>query len=487
MELADYVRALRRGWITICVFVLSGILGGALLSLMATPVYSSQTQLFVAIQSSGNISELQQGNSFSQARVQSYVKTARTPIVLQPVIDDLSLNTTPSQLADKVAATADSNTVLITLTAVDDSPAQASAIAQSVAQNLVEAVEVLEGDSRVKLSVVTPASVPTAPSSPNNSTYLGVGVIAGLALGLLTVFMWSVRDSKVRGEVELRRVSDIPLLGALYFDSDAVKKPLLTQSPGQSPRAESFRQVRTNLQFTNVSQNQQKSVLVTSSVPGEGKTTTATNMAIALAQSGQRVALVDADLRRPMVASYLGLEGGAGLTTALIGAAELPDLLQPWGEDELFVLTSGQIPPNPSELLGSEGMTRIISHLESDFDVVIIDAPPLIPVTDATVLSQKVGGVVLVVGAAKVRTQDLEKSLSSLELVDAQVLGVVLNLLPSKGPDAYAYAYHSYESKPDAARKYAPAKVFNGSHMRSARRSRNTDTDFDALVSKSSS
>jgi capsular exopolysaccharide synthesis family protein len=150
-----------------------------------------------------------------------------------------------------------------------------------------------------------------------------------------------------------------------------------------------------------------------------------------------------------MVAEYLGLERDAGLTTALIGHADLDDLLQPWGEDNLFILTSGQVPPNPSELLGSEAMRELILRLENTFDAVIIDAPPLLPVTDAAVLAQQVGGVVLVVGSQKVRSNDLEKSLAALEMVDADLLGIVLNRLPGKGPDAYAYSYYSYDSKQD--------------------------------------
>ncbi|BCW20200.1 hypothetical protein NtRootA9_29080 [Arthrobacter sp. NtRootA9] len=273
-----------------------------------------------------------------------------------------------------------------------------------------------------------------------------IGLFAGLAAGIGIIALRSILDTRIRGEIDLRRMTDAPLLGGISFDADAAKKPLLTQAAAQSPRAESFRQLRTNLQFAHVS-HKSKTVLVTSSLPGEGKSTTAVNLAMALAQAGQAVALVDADLRRPMVAEYLGLERHAGLTTALVGHAELDDLLQPWGDDNLYVLTSGQVPPNPSELLGSEAMRNVIVRLESTFDAVIIDAPPLLPVTDAAVLAQQVGGVVLVVGAQKVRSNDLEKSLAALEMVDGDLLGIVMNRLPAKGPDAYAYGYYSYDRK----------------------------------------
>lgn len=429
---------------------LIGILGAGAASLLMKPSFTSETKLFVALQNSGSVSELTQGNAFSQARVQSYVKTVTTPTVLQPVIDSLALDTTPQSLAQSIAATSDINTVLISISVQNESPVQAAAIAQAVSRSLIDAVDELEkpsqgGSSPVKLSIVTPATAPAAPSSPNIKMNLVVGLLLGLAAGVGTAVLRSILDTKIRGEADLLRVADVAVLGGVSYDPDAVRKPLLTQTAPQSPRAESFRQLRTNLQFAHVS-HKSKTVLMTSSMPGEGKSTTALNLAIALAQTGQTVALVDADLRRPMIAEYLGLERGAGLTTALIGKADLNDLLQPWGSDNLYVLTSGRVPPNPSELLGSEAMAGLISQLESSFDAVIIDAPPLLPVTDAAVLAQQVGGVVLVVGSQKVRTTEIEKSLAALEMVEADLLGVVLNRLPSKGPDAYAYSYYAYEN-----------------------------------------
>lgn len=447
LELRDYMRILRRSWILIVASALVGLLVSGAASVLTAPTYKAETQLFVAIQGSGSIQELQQGNTFSQARVQSYVKTVDSPIVLQPAIDSLGLKITSDQLAAKVQASTDVNTVLITLAVSDKSPVQAAAIAQAVADSLVRAIDVLEkpkngGASPVSLSIIKPATAPTAPSAPNTRMNLVLGLLVGVAVGTALSIFRNALDNKIRGEEDVLRITDAPLLGAIAFDQDALRKPLLTQSAPQSPRAESFRQLRTNLQFTNVG-GEDQTVLITSSVPGEGKSTTATNLAIALAQTGQRVCLIDADLRRPMVHEYLGLEGRVGLTTALLGTVEINDLLQPWGKDELFVVTSGRIPPNPSELLGSERMKSFLDELERDFDKIIIDAPPLLPVTDAAVLSQHVGGVIIVVGAQKLKVRDLQKSLDALEMVGATTYGIVLNRVPSRGPDAYSYGYYA--------------------------------------------
>lgn len=449
MDLSEYLRIARRHWMLIAVTTLAGLLVGGAIAVLTKPVYTAETELFVAIQNSGSVQELQQGNTFSQSRVQSYAKTITTPAVLQPAIEALGLEQTPEQLAKKVRATTDLNTVLIAIAVDDTSPVTAAATAQAVADSLIKVVDVLErpkagGTSPVSLSIVTPAEAPSEPSAPNTRLYLLIGLVIGLTLGIAAALLRSMLDNRIRGEIDLRRITDAPLLGGIAFDQDATKKPLLTQARHQSPRAEAFRQLRTNLQFANFA-GKAKTLLVTSSLPGEGKSTTATNLAIALAQAGQSVCLIDADLRRPMINEYLGLDRNAGLTTALVGAGDINDLLQPWGEDNLFVITSGQIPPNPSELLGSDEMDALIRRLEHAFDVVIIDAPPLLPVTDAAVLSQHVGGVVIVVGSHRAKQQDLEKSLGALKMVGANLLGIVLNRLPAKGPDAYAYGYYGQQ------------------------------------------
>ncbi|WP_078107781.1 polysaccharide biosynthesis tyrosine autokinase [Arthrobacter sp. SRS-W-1-2016] len=479
MDLRDYLRIVRHNWILIVATTLGCLLISGVVTVLSKPTYSADTQLFVAIQNSGSVQELQQGNTFSQARVQSYAKTVGSPIVLQPVIDSLGLHETSDELARRVTTSTDLNTVIINISVTDTSPAQAAAIAQAVSGSLIKTVDTLEkpktgGASPVSLSIIKPATAPVTPSAPNTRLNLLIGFLLGLVLGVAAAVLRTVLDNRVRGELDLRRVTDAPLLGGISFDQDAVKKPLLTQTEAQSPRAESFRQFRTNLQFANVS-GQAKTVLITSSLPGEGKSTTATNLAIALAQAGQTVCLIDADLRRPMVSEYLGLDGNAGLTTALIGTADINDLLQAWGEESLFVLTSGQIPPNPSELLGSVEMKQLILRLEEAFDHVVIDAPPLLPVTDAAVLSQHVGGVVVVVGSQKLRHNDLQKALSSLEMVGSNVLGVVLNRLPAKGPDAYTYGYYSQKESP-------ALKATVGAASENQRSRRLPDNSFDGFI-----
>jgi capsular exopolysaccharide synthesis family protein len=245
-------------------------------------------------------------------------------------------------------------------------------------------------------------------------------------------------DTRIRNEHDVESVTDVSILGGIVFDPKAAERPLIVHVDPRSPRAESFRSLRTNLQFLDVGRAD-RSFVVTSAVPSEGKSTTAANLAIALADSGASVLLIDADLRRPKMAQYMGIEGGAGLTDVLIGRAEVADVIQPWGRAKLFVLPAGRIPPNPSELLGSARMMHFIGEFNKNYDVVIYDTPPLLPVTDAAILAKSVGGALVVVSAGRTHKNQLRGAIAALANVEASISGLVLTMLPAKGPDAYGY------------------------------------------------
>lgn len=449
MELWDYVKVLRRRWVIVVATTLLAVLVAGLASVLATPMYRAQAQVFVSTQSSESASDLFQGSSFAQQRVRSYADVVTTPKVLQPVVDELDLDTTVAQLGEQVSASVPPETVLIDLAVVDEDPEQARAIANAVAASFVTTITELEtpqagGASPVRVTVVEDAATPTAPFAPDVVRNIGLAVVLGLAAGFGLALLRHSTDTRLRGEQSVREITEATILGGIPFDPDAIKHPLAVRADTRGRRAEAFRQLRTNLQFVDASQHP-RSVVITSSIPEEGKSTTACNLAIALSEAGRRVCLVEADLRRPKISNYLGLEGGVGVTTVLIAEAELADVLQPWGDQGLVVLAAGQTPPNPSELLGSRGMDAMLRELELKFDHVLIDAPPLLPVTDAAVVSKLADGVIMVVGIGSADRRDLARALTSLESVGSRLLGVVLNRLPTKGADSdgyYGYGYH---------------------------------------------
>jgi polysaccharide biosynthesis transport protein len=460
VELKDYIRIIRKRWRIIIAAMLVVLAGAALATLLSPKVYEAQTQLFVSTSGGNDTSALLQGSSFTQARVISYADVITTPKVLDPVIASLKLNTTADKLAGQITATVPLNTVLIQVAVSDPSPQLAAQIADAVGKQFTSTVADLEAVSQtaaspVKISIVSTPTVPIAPISPKPARNLALGVVLGLLLGLGLALLRDLLDTTIKGEKDCAEVTDATVIGGIAFDPDAPKHPLIVQADPHNPRAEAFRTLRTNLQFVDAA-NHPRSIVFTSSVPSEGKTTTAANLAITMAAAGARVCVVEGDLRRPRLLEYMGLDGSVGLTNVLIGQGDLSDALQLFAHTGLQVLGAGPVPPNPSELLGSAAMEKTLRELESRFDVVIIDAPPLLPVTDAAVLSTIAGGTVLVVGVGLVDRDHLTKSLQTLDAVQGRVLGLVVNRVPTKGADAYYY-YHDYAphspAKPASPRK----------------------------------
>jgi len=455
VELKDYIRLIRKRWRIIVAATLVVLAGAALATALSPKVYEAQAQLFVSTSGGNDSSALLQGSNFTQQRVKSYADVITTPKVLDPVIKTLGLDTTAAKLGTHVTATVPLDTVLIQVAVNDSSPRRAADIADAVGKQFTSTVAELEEISKttpspVKISIVSTPTVPTAPISPKPARNLALGVVLGLMVGLGLALLRDLLDTTIKGEKDCAEVTEATVIGGISFDSDAPKRPLIVQADPHGPRAEAFRTLRTNLQFVDAA-NHPRSIVFTSSLPAEGKSTTAANLAITMAASGARVCVVEGDLRRPRLLEYMGLDGSVGLTNVLIGQANLTDALQQFADAGLYVLGAGALPPNPSELLGSAAMEKTLRELESRFDVVIIDAPPLLPVTDAAVLSTIAGGTVVVVGVGMVDRDNLARSLQSLDAVKGRVLGLVLNMVPTKGADSY-YTYSGYASDPPRKR-----------------------------------
>jgi len=449
VELRDYIRILRKSWVLILVLALTGIGVASALSILQTPKFSATAKVFVSTQGSGSTSDLQQGNTFTVQRVKTYSDLVTTSVVLLPVIAALDLGIPADELAKRITASAPLDTSIINITVIDTDPVRAAGIANAASQSLTAVVQQFEtsdsanATSTVKLTRAQEATVPSVPVSPNVPLNIALGALLGLALGVGLAVLRETLETRIRNEHDVEQVTDAAILGGIVFDPKAQERPLIVHVDPRSPRAESFRTLRTNLQYLDVGRTD-RSFVITSSIESEGKSTTGANLAIALADTGVRVLLVDADLRRPKIADYMGLEGAVGLTDVLIGRAQLEDVIQPWGTAKLFVLPAGHVPPNPSELLGSARMVHFIAEFNRAFDVIIYDAPPLLPVTDAAILAKSVGGAIVVVAAGRTHKNQLKGALAALENVGAAVSGLVLTMLPTKGPDAYGYGRYGY-------------------------------------------
>lgn len=218
---------------------------------------------------------------------------------------------------------------------------------------------------------------------------------------------------------------------------------LITVTQPKSPIAEQYRTIRTNIEFMAVDK-EIKVILITSATQSEGKSTTSSNLAVAYAQQGKKVLIIDTDMRRPTVHYTFKVANGLGLSSLLTRQAELEKAILPTKVDNLSILTAGPIPPNPAELLSSRSMENLIVQLREEYDVIILDAPPLLQVADSRITSKLTDGVVLVVGCTTSDRQRVLKAKEQLELAEAKILGVVLNRRELTDDSAYQY-YYSYE------------------------------------------
>ena len=452
MELKTFITIVRTRWLLIVVVTLSAVLLGATASLATAKSYSSSTQLFVSVSSIGSsdAGDLVQGSSAAQAKVRSYVSVVTSGRVLEPVIADLGLDTTPAGLAAKISASSPVNTSLIDISVSDPDPAQAARLTGAVAASFEKVVEeqlerpVGGGNGLVTVETLDDPAVPTRPTEPKPVLWIGLALGLGLLSGTALALLRNTLDTRIRSKADIGEVTDAPLLGGIGFHAEASTAPLIVHNEPRSPLAESYRALRTNLQFVSF-EGHNRTFVVTSAMPGEGKSTTAANLAVCLAETGASVLLVDADLRRPRVAEMMGLEGTIGLTDLLVGRAELVDAVQPWGNLDLHVLPSGTVPPNPSELLGSLAMASLVSAVEIDYDFVVIDSPPLLPVTDAAVLSRCVTGVIVATAAQRSSRHQLKQALAAISEIGSRTVGIVLTMAPTKGLGAYGYgAYGTY-------------------------------------------
>ena len=218
---------------------------------------------------------------------------------------------------------------------------------------------------------------------------------------------------------------------------------LITVTQPKSPIAEQYRTIRTNIEFMAVDK-EIKVILITSATQSEGKSTTSSNLAVAYAQQGKKVLIIDTDMRRPTVHYTFKVANGLGLSSLLTRQAELEKAILPTKVDNLSILTAGPIPPNPAELLSSRSMENLMLQLRESYDVIILDAPPLLQVADSRITSKLTDGVVLVVGCTTSDRQRVLKAKEQLELAEAKILGVVLNRRELTDDSAYQY-YYSYE------------------------------------------
>lgn len=462
-------------------------------TLLQPKVYRADASGYVApaqAESQTDSSTAYVSDNLAKSKVKSYVDVGTWRAVGEHARAELGLEVSPERLVQRVEVSNPVDTVVIKVDARGASPEEARDLASAWIRGMQTEIEKIESggtgiDPSITLVTADSARLPQSPSSPNVPLALTVGAFVGLVVGVGYALLRFTLDRRIRSAEGVERETGLNVVGAIpeekSFTADNRLIPFDGANTSSSKNvhlyavSEAVRELRTNIQFMDVD-SPPRILVITSPLPGEGKSTTAANLAITLSASGQPVVLIDGDLRRPMVATIFHLIGDAGLTDILAGRATVDDVAQPVGRTgALRVIAAGKIPPNPSEILGSQRM-RDLLHTLSEDAVVIIDAPPLIPVTDAAVLSNRTDGAIIVTTVGRTTFDALKKAQQNLERAGGRALGVVLNRVPRKGSGAAYYGYQYtgtyYRTNDEAAADLVPAPAAALPDGRRARRTR---------------
>ncbi|WP_165872887.1 polysaccharide biosynthesis tyrosine autokinase [Nocardioides jejuensis] len=449
MDLNDYLKALRNHWFGSLLILAGCAIAAFGLSSTMPKVYAANANGFV---STGTTTDLALGSvsdSLAKSRATSYVDIATSRATAQGVVDDLGLKTNPAGLVGQISVAQPEDTVLLKITARASTPKLAQQIADAWVRSLANEVTKIEApdgklkDGTPRVIPVEQAALPTSPISPNTSRNTLLGGALGLVLALAYSAIRSNLDKRLRFATDVQERFQVPVVGEIPVTPLFRPGDTAGRRTTEDPRtAEAFRKLRTNLMYMDVDAPPRVFV-ITSPRPGDGKSTIASNIAMTLENMGEQVVLIDADLRRPTQAKKFQLDDAIGLTSVLTGQLDLEEALQDVpGAPRLRVLTSGPLPPNPSELLGTHAWRRLVDGLR-ERSYVVIDAPPLLPVTDAAVAARNADGAFVVVNARNTVEDDLSRSLQALDAVNARMLGTVINRM-AKRSNRYAYDGYGY-------------------------------------------
>jgi len=458
VEATRLLAILRRWWWLLVLGVVVG--GGASfgVSKAMTPIYQSSTTLLVnQTQTPGVIAY----NDIltSERLTKTYRELVTNRPVLEEVVDRVGQPESAQSLRDMVSVSVIRDTQLLRLSVENDDPIMATMLANATAQAFIDQNEGVDLSRAGSVSVVEPAVVPANPVKPQVLLNVILGLIGGLVVAGGLVVVMEYLDDTVKSEQDVERLSGLTTLGLVTrFGRRASRQPVSGYG-SRSPVAEDYRAIRTSVQFATMDRPGQVLVM-TSPNAGDGKSTTAANLAVTMASAGKRVVLVDADLRKPTLHKVFNLENRVGLTSALLSGNGARSHTQTSGFDNLWVLTSGPLPPNPSELLASPRMRDLVETLRQEADVVLLDSPPALVVTDATLLAAMADGTILVAEAGRTRSGALRQAVEGLSRATDRLLGVVLNKMGRRwAPGYYRHHHYYYSDEPSAKIKVSRARA----------------------------
>jgi polysaccharide biosynthesis transport protein len=450
MELKEYFEILmKRLKLIIVITLISTIASGLISVFLIDPTYKADISVIISQEKAESAPSTQTYNDIMmyQKMVKTYAEFAKSRMVGDRVIESLQLDMSVTALQGMLTVTPKGDTEFLTLSVKSKDPKLAQDIANQYARSLKFVSKEVKKVDNVQL--LDEALLPTGKDSPRVSLNVAIAFFLGLMVSIGLVFLLEYLDNTVKTKEDIEKLSDIPVIGLLPFDEvlaeGKIQGILTTYSNPKSNAAEAYRTLRTNIQFSSLDKDI-KTLVVTSTKPGEGKSTIISNMAITMAQSGKKVLLLDCDLRKPSIHKKFTLSNSKGLTNVLLKDKKFEDCINATDVDNLHVVTSGPVPPNPSELLGSNKFKLLLKHLSTIYDVVLIDTPPVLIVTDSQILSSICDGTVILTCHGETEKEALIEGKSLLQKVNSNILGVVLNKVPEGGKGYYYGKYYGRKS-----------------------------------------
>lgn len=455
MTIEEFLRFTRHNLLQILIAAVVGVLGGAAFSLTQPTLYQTTSTAYVVAGSSDSVGAASAAMSLGAMKASAYRSVVNSKRVRDSIATELA-PTYPQgvRIAGLFADTIE-GTNQFRITAIASSATEARDVAnvamRATAAEALRLESITADGSSTNRSVVRivpndEADAPASPISPTWTRNLLFGLGGGIVAGFVVAFIRRTIDARLRTQDDVDKLTGASVLGIITKSDELSGGKGTSAVIDSGPTAEALRTLRTNLRFVSVD-HPPRSMVITSANPGEGKSTVTANLARVLAQAGQKVVLIDADLRRPTQAKRFGLDTTVGLTQVLSGDAHVDDAIQPTGVPGLSVLGAGRVPPNPSELVGSQRMRQLIEALAAEH-MVLIDAPPILPVTDAGLLTAASDGAVLIIKVGKTRKEEVRQSMRLLSRVNARLLGSVMNMTPkgAVGAATYGYGYRNYAS-----------------------------------------
>jgi capsular exopolysaccharide synthesis family protein len=445
VDLLQFLGILRTRWRFIAAALVIAAVATGAYTFLTPATYASSATLIISTPPTGVLDPYAATTATAQ-RAQSYANLATDADVLEAAAERLNVDVSPGELSELVSARVVEDTMLLEINAHARSPELAQQTATVVADEVIRLIKEIE--TPVNEGVPAPiiarlaakASFNPTPVAPNVPFALVTGLTLSLLAGIAGAVLRDLLDTSVKTAEEVQAIAGTAPIATLPFDPEVREHPLSSDSGGAM--SEAFRVLRTNLQFADLDAHRQ-TILVTSSVPDEGKTFVATNLAISLAKAGRSVLLVDADMRNPNVGKLLGLENTVGMITVLLGRAGIEQAVQPHVSGVNF-LGTGPRPPNPAEVLDTQAMRDLLGKLRSAYDIVIVDAPPLLPVADAAILLTEVDGALLLVRHGSTTRSQLKTAVSRIQVVGGRLFGTIVNAAPARGLSSYGYGYYGY-------------------------------------------